>query len=339
MQSETGGEASSAPRSKRILSGMRPTGRLHIGHLVGALRNWVRLQDEYLTHFMVADWHALTAQYEDTSNIPENTREMVLDWLATGLDPEKSVIFVQSQIKEHAELALLLGMFAPTPWLTRTPSYKEMVIDSKDKKLETLGFLGYPVLQAADIVMYKAHAVPVGEDQVPHLELCRELVRRVNFLYGDIFPEPQPILSEAPRLLGSDGRKMSKSYDNCIYLSESERRVEQKVAQMVTDPARVRRADPGHPEVCSVFDYWKVFDKHASPQIEADCRLAGIGCIECKKRLAAKINEALDPIRQKRANLMAKPKRIDEVLREGNERARAFAETTMAEVRGKMNLP
>lgn len=326
------------PRA-RVLSGMRPTGRLHLGHWVGALINWVRLQKEYDVYHMVADWHAITSQYEDTSRITENTREMIIDWIACGLDPEHSTMFVQSQIKEHAELALLLGMFTPVPWLMRTPSYKEAVIDQKNQTLETLGFLGYPVLQAADILMYKASFVPVGDDQVPHLEMARELVRRVNFLHGQIFVEPQPILSQTPRLPGLDNRKMSKSYDNCIYLSDTAKTVQTKVSQMITDPERVKRSDPGHPEVCSVCQYQKVFNPDEAPELMDGCRTATIGCVDCKKRLAAKINDLLDPMRQKRAELEAKPKQIDAILKEGNKKARAIAQTTMAEFRAALGLP
>ncbi|MCX7016709.1 MAG: tryptophan--tRNA ligase [Candidatus Sumerlaeota bacterium] len=323
----------------RLLSGMRPTGRLHLGNYAGALQNWVHLQHEYDAFFMVADWHAMTALYEDMSELPDNTRQVMIDFIAAGLDPERATLFVQSHIKEHAELALLLGMFTPVPWLERTPSYKEAVVDNQDKHLETLGFLGYPVLQAADIVIYKANVVPVGEDQVPHLEMCRELVRRVNFLYGNLFPEPQPILSQTPRLLGNDGRKMSKSYDNCIYLSDGAKLVEKKVARMVTDPARVRRYDLGHPEVCSVFDYHKHFNKREEPQIAEGCRAGTLGCVDCKKRLAAVLNEMLEPMRAKRAELEAKPKRVERVMADGAERAREAATKTMAQVRQAMRLP
>ena len=332
-------EKKEAPVRTRVLSGMRPTGRLHLGHWVGALINWVRLQKEYEVFHMVADWHAMTSQYENTSNIRENSREMVIDWIACGLDPDHSTIFVQSQVKEHAELALLLGMFTPVPWLERTPTYKEMVIDAKNQALETLGFLGYPVLQAADILMYKAKFVPVGEDQVPHLEMCRELVRRFNFLYGPIFPEPQPILSPTPRLSGLDGRKMSKSYDNCIYLSDNEKNVQKKVSLMITDPARVRRTDPGHPEVCSVCQYQAVFNPEEVAELQEGCRTATLGCVDCKKRLAEKINELLEPMRKKRADLENKPKVIDSILKDGNKKARAVAQQTMEEVRKALNLP
>lgn len=324
---------------KRVLSGMRPTGRLHIGHWVGALINWVRLQKEYDVYHMVADWHAMTSQYEDTSNIAQNTREMVIDWISCGLDPQHSTIFVQSQIKEHAELALLLGMFTPVPWLLRTPSYKEAVVEGKNQSLETVGFLGYPVLQAADILLYKASFVPVGDDQVPHLEMARELVRRFNFYYGPVLIEPQPILSQTPRLPGMDGRKMSKSYDNCIYLSDSEKNVQKKVSMMITDPARVKRTDVGHPEVCSVCAYHSVFNPEEAEQLHEGCRTASIGCTDCKKRLAEKINELLEPMREKRAKLEQKPKEIDDIIKEGNKKARAFAQETMKEVRKALNLP
>ncbi len=327
------------PEKKRVLSGMRPTGRLHIGHWVGALINWVKMQKEYDVYHMVADWHAMTSQYENTRNIRENSREMVIDWISCGLDPEQCTIFVQSQIKEHAELALLLGMFTPVPWLERTPSYKEAVIEGKNQSLETLGFLGYPVLQAADIVLYKASFVPVGEDQVPHLEMCRELVRRVNFLYGSLFIEPQPILSQTPRLPGMDGRKMSKSYDNCIYLSDPPAAVQKKVSMMITDPARVKRTDVGHPEVCSVCAYQTVFNPDEAEAMHEGCRTATLGCVDCKRRLAEKINELLEPMRKKRAELEQKPRIIDSILKDGNKKARAFAEKTMAEVRAALNLP
>jgi len=326
------------PEKQRLLSGMRPTGRLHLGNYVGALQNWVELQDEYEAYFMVADWHAVTALYEDTSELPENTRQVLIDWISAGLSPDRATLFVQSHVKEHAELSLLLGMFTPVPWLLRTPSYKELVLDSKDKQLETLGFLGYPVLQAADILMYKAHVVPVGEDQVPHLEMCRELVRRVNFLYAPIFPEPQPILSQTPRLLGFDGRKMSKSYNNCLYLSDSEKTVEKKTSVMVTDPARVRRTDLGHPEVCSVFDYHKVFNAAETAQIETDCRSAALGCTDCKRGLARTLNALLAPMREKRSVLEEKPGRIERIMAEGAERARAVACRTMGEVRERLRL-
>lgn len=324
---------------KRILSGNRPTGRLHLGNYVGALQNWVELQDEYKCFYMVADWHALTSDYSDTSDMPENSRAMVLDWLAAGLDPERSVLFVQSKVKQHAELALLLGMFVPLPWLERCPTYKEALSQITTKDLRTFGFLGYPVLQAADILIYKATAVPVGEDQLPHLELTREIARRVNNLYGDIFVEPKDILSRVPKLLGTDGRKMSKSYDNCIYLSDNEKTVNKKASQMVTDPARIRRDDKGHPEVCSVFDYHKVFTRDRMMEIDKGCREATLGCVDCKKILAKSLNDMLDPMRQRREEILAKEGYLTEVIEDGCNKARDEAEEMMVEVRDRLNFP
>lgn len=325
---------------KRILSGNRPTGSLHLGNYLGALENWVNLQDEYECFFMVADWHALTSDYADPSQMDRHSREMLLDWIGVGLDPERSVLFVQSQIKQHAELALLLGMFTPIPWLERTPSFKDQQEQMKNKDLNTHGFLGYPVLQAADILLYKATVVPVGEDQLAHLELCREIVRRFhNFCKREIFPEPQPLLSKVTKLLGTDGRKMSKSYDNCIYLSDSEKAVADKTKQMITDPARVRRSDPGHPEVCSVYAYHEVFTSQEKDQIGTDCRAAKIGCVDCKKNLAASINGLLGPFRERRGAFEARPGALEEVVTAGNEKARRVAEATMGEVREVLHLP
>ncbi|MBN1868827.1 tryptophan--tRNA ligase [Candidatus Sumerlaeota bacterium] len=326
-------------KRKRILSGNRPTGLLHLGNYVGALRNWVRLQDEYECFFMVADWHALTSDYADPSGLELHTSEMILDWLAVGLDPERSTLFIQSKVKQHAELNLLLSMITPLPWLERCPTYKDQIGQMANKDLGTHGFLGYPVLQAADIVIYKAHAVPVGEDQVPHVEMCRELVRRFNNFYGEVFPEPQHILSPVPKMLGVDGRKMSKSYDNCIYLKDSRPTVQKKVRTMVTDPARVRRNDPGHPEVCSVFDYHKIFNPDEVPQIEKECRAGSLGCVDCKTNLGEKINRMLDPFREKRAVYQREPKRVAKIVQEGNLRAQTEAEATLAQVREAMHLP
>jgi len=323
---------------KRILSGIRPTGKLHLGNYVGALENWVRLQQEYDCFYMVADWHALTSEYADTREIMENMQSIVMDWLSAGLDPEISVMFIQSKVKQHAELALLLGMFVPLPWLERCPTYKEALQQVKEKDLRTYGFLGYPVLQAADILIYKADAVPVGEDQLPHLELTREIARRVNFIFGDIFKEPQDILSRVPKLLGTDGRKMSKSYGNCIYLSDDEQTVNEKVSQMVTDPARVRRSDKGHPEICSVFDYQKVFTPERIPEIESGCRAATLGCVECKKILAASLKALLDPMRARRAEILKKLNYVRNVIEEGNRRAAAEAEKTMRQVREALRV-
>lgn len=324
---------------KRILSGMRPTGRLHLGNYFGALENWVRLQDEYECFFMVADWHALTSEWQDTSCIGECTREIVIDWLSVGLDPQRSTIFVQSQVKQHAELALILGMFTPLAWLERCPTYKEQIKEMASRDLSNYGFLGYPVLQAADITVYDAELVPIGEDQVPHLEMCREIVRRINHLYGQVLVEPQPILSRAPKLLGFDGRKMSKSYNNCIYLSDSEQEVTRKVMQMVTDPQRVRREDPGNPEVCSVFSYQKILSRDKLDWIEQGCRTASIGCVDDKKLLAERLNALLEPFRKRRAELEADPSEVDRVLEQGNARAREVAEATMRRVRKALKLP
>lgn len=328
------------PRRRRILSGMRPTGPLHLGHLIGVLRNWVELQDAYDCHFMVADWHALTSDYADSSRLARYSRETMLDWLGAGLDPARATIFVQSEVKQHAELALLLGMFAPLPWLERCPTFKDQQEQLREKDLNSYGFLGYPVLQTADIALYKGEVVPVGEDQLAHLELGRELIRRFHHLVGrEIFPEPAPLLSTTPKLLGTDGRKMSKSYGNAISLSDSTETVLARSKEMVTDPARVRRSDPGHPEVCSVFSYHGVFNATETPQIAEDCRAAKLGCVDCKKRLAARIDETLSPIRERRRELEEKPGAVEEIMRDGAARARAVAETTMAEVREALHLP
>lgn len=324
---------------KRILSGNRPSGILHLGNYVGALKNWVQLQDEYECFFMVADWHALTSNYADPSDLEMFSAEMILDWLSVGLDPERSTLFVQSRIKQHAELNLLLSMITPLPWLERCPTYKDQIKELSNKDLETHGFLGYPVLQSADIIIYKANAVPVGEDQVPHIEMCRELVRRFNNFYGEVFPEPAHLLSPVPKMLGTDGRKMSKSYDNCIYLKDSRPTVAKKVSRMVTDPARVRRTDPGHPEVCSVFDYHKIFNADEVPRIETDCKAGTLGCVDCKKNLAEKINQALDPFRERRAQYEREPERVRDIMNVGNLRAQTEAERTMHEVRQAMHLP
>jgi len=323
---------------KRILSGMRPTGRLHLGNYFGALENWVRLQGEYECFFMVADWHALTSEWQDTSEIRENTRQMVIDWLSVGLDPKRSVLFVQSQVKQHAELALLLGMFTPLPWLERCPTYKEQITQMSNRDLSNYGFLGYPVLQAADITVYDAAAVPIGEDQVPHLEMTREIVRRINNLYGEVLAEPQAILSQAPKLLGFDGRKMSKSYGNCIYLSDSADDVAEKVRQMVTDPQRVRRQDPGNPDVCSVFSYQELLSQDKLEWIEKGCRTAEIGCTDDKNLLIERLNAMLEPFRARRREIESDPHRVDRVLKDGNARAREVAETTMRRLRKALKL-
>ena len=323
----------------RVLSGMRPTGKLHLGHLVGALDNWVRLQDRYHCFFFVADWHALTTDYADTSRVKQNILEMAFDWLAAGLDPERSVIFTQSHVPQHAELFLLLSMITPLGWLERVPTYKEQRENIKDKDLGMYGFLGYPVLQAADIIIYRAAYVPVGEDQVPHIELTREITRRFNSFYGDVFPEPQPLLTPMPKLPGTDGRKMSKSYGNAILLSEPEAEIRQKLKTMVTDPARVRRTDPGNPEVCPVFSLHKIY---SPPDTIADvvkgCTTAGIGCIQCKGWVADNLIVNIKPLQERRAKFEQNPRQVWDMLEAGSARAAQIAEQTMVAVRAAMNF-
>lgn len=318
---------------------MRPTGKLHLGNLVGALQNWIQLQDRYESYHFVADWHMLTTDYANTSDLQENIREMVTDWLAAGLDPQKATFFLQSRLPEHAELHLLFSMVTPLGWLERVPSYKEQLENIKDRDLHTYGFLGYPVLQAADILIYKANAVPVGEDQVAHVELTREIARRFNGFYGPVFPEPQVVLTPSPRLPGTDGRKMSKSYKNAIFLSDPPEVVDKKLATMITDPARKRRTDPGNPDVCPVFDLHKVFSSQdVIDRVNRECRTAEIGCLECKKLVSSCINERLAPIQQRRKRYEENPQLVWNVLEEGTERARKVAQTTMAEVRAAVNL-
>jgi tryptophanyl-tRNA synthetase len=324
---------------KRVLSGMRSTGKLHLGNYVGALDNWVRMQDEYECFFMVADWHALTTDYADTSRIKANSLDVVLDWLAAGLDPEKSVIFVQSHVPAHAELHLLFSMITPLGWLERVPTYKEQRENIKDKDLGTYGFLGYPVLQSADILIYKADVVPVGEDQVAHVELTREIARRFNGLYGEVFPEPQSLLTPAPKLPGTDGRKMSKSYGNTILLTDPEPVVRQKLKTMVTDPARVRRSDPGNPDVCPVGDLHKIFsDRATMDKVNDGCRSAGIGCIECKSWAADALVQLLSPMQERRKKFEENPRLAWDILEAGTHRARKASAETMEDVRAAMGM-
>jgi len=327
---------------KRVLSGMRPTGKLHLGNYVGALENWVRMQDAYECFFCVVDWHALTTDYADTSRVKENSLEVALDWLAAGLDPEKSVLFIQSHVPAHAELHLLLSMITPLGWLERVPTYKEQRENIKDKDLGTYGFLGYPVLQAADILMYKADVVPVGEDQVAHVELTREIARRFNSFYGqpgDVFPEPQSLLTPAPKLPGTDGRKMSKSYGNTILLADPEPVVRQKLKTMVTDPARVRRSDPGNPDVCPVGDLHKIFsDRATMDKVNAGCRSAGIGCIECKSWAGDALVKLLNPMQERRKKYEENPRLAWDILEAGSGRARKVAAETMDGVRQAMRM-
>jgi len=325
-----------------VLSGMRSTGKLHLGNYVGALDNWVRMQDEYECFFCVVDWHALTTDYADTSQVKQNSVEVALDWLAAGLDPERSVIFIQSHVPAHAELHLLLSMITPLGWLERVPTYKEQRENIKDKDLGTYGFLGYPVLQAADILMYKADVVPVGEDQVAHIELTREIARRFNGFYGqrgNAFPEPQVLLTRSPKLPGTDGRKMSKSYGNAILLTDPEPVVRQKLKTMVTDPARVRRSDPGNPDVCPVGDLHKIFsDRATMDRVNVGCRSAGIGCIECKSWAADALVQLLSPMQERRKKFEENPRLAWDILEAGSERARKVAAVTMDGVRDAMGM-
>lgn len=325
-------------KKQTILSGMRPTGALHLGNYFGALENWIRLQDEYECYFAIADWHALTTGYEDTSNLKEYISDLVVDWLSAGLDPEKCNIFIQSSVKQHAELHLLFSMITPLAWLFRCPTYKDQLNQMKDKNITTYGFLGYPCLQAADILLYRAEAVPVGEDQIPHIELTREIARRFNYIFGEVFPEPASKLTKAKVLPGTDGRKMSKSYGNAIALSDDPETVRKKVMSMITDPARIRKDDPGHPEICAVFAFHRVFNESEIPELEIQCKAGKIGCVHCKKNLASKMAEYLSPIYEKRQEIIKKPGYIREVLEQGGRNAAKAAEDTMISVRKVMKI-
>jgi tryptophanyl-tRNA synthetase len=324
----------------RVLSGMRPTGKLHLGHLVGALDNWASLQEKYDCFYFVADWHALTSDYADTSELVTNAYDMVADWIAAGLDPERSTLFVQSLVPEHAELNLLLAMTVPIPWLERVPTYKEQVEQLTEKDLSTLGFLGYPLLQTADIIIYNAHYVPVGDDQVPHLELSREIVRRFHNFYGELFVEPQPLLTTFPRLPGLDNRKMSKSYGNTINLSDDTETVRKKVMQMYTDPKRVRADIPGTVEGNPVFMYHDAFnpDTGEVEDLKTRYRAGKVGDVEVKTKLAKALNAHLDPMRARRADIVANPSRLREILHEGSRKARGLAHETMERVRAAVKL-
>ena len=322
----------------RVLSGMRPTSRLHLGNLLGALTNWKELQKKYECFYMVADLHALTTDYADTKEIKKNIREMVIDWLASGIDPKKATIFIQSQIPEHSELHLLFSMFIPIPWLERCPTYKEQLREIKGKDLSTYGFLGYPVLQAADILIYKAGAVPVGGDQLPHLELTREIARRFNHLYKPVFPVPQAKLTKVPRLPGMDGRKMSKSYNNCIYLSDSAEIIRKKVGEAITDPARKTLKDKGHPDICTIFKFHQIYNQKNVKDVEVRCKKAQIGCRECKKNLANILIDALSDLHKKRKELLENPERIDKILEKGRKKASKIAKQTLEEVTRVMGI-
>jgi tryptophanyl-tRNA synthetase len=353
------------PKQGRVLSGMRPTGKLHLGNYVGALRNWVGLQDQYDCFFFIADWHALTTDYADTRSVKQNSLEVMIDYLAAGLDPERSTLFIQSHVLQHAELHLLFSMITPLGWLERVPSYKEQRENLRDKDLGTYGFLGYPLLQSADILLYKPNFVPVGEDQVPHVELTREVARRFNLLYPlrspkkipaygspltregrrveistrDVFPEPKPLLTPSPKLPGTDGRKMSKSYGNTILLSEPETSLRQKLKTMVTDPARIRRTDPGNPDLCPVGDLHKIFSTaETMAKVNEGCRTAGIGCIECKTWASDSLWRVLGPMQERRQKYEANPKLAWDILEQGSTKARAVAEATMVEARAAANL-
>ena len=327
---------------KRVLSGMRSTGKLHLGNYVGALQSWVRMQDQYECFFFIADWHALTTDYADTSKVKENSLEVLLDWLAAGLDPDRSTLFIQSHIPLHAELHLLFSMITPLGWLERVPTYKEQRENITEKDLTTYGFLGYPVLQAADILIYKGNFVPVGEDQVPHVELTREIARRFNQFYGKpapVLPEPQPLLTPTPKLPGTDGRKMSKSYGNTILLTDAEPVVRQKLKPMVTDPARVRRTDPGNPDLCPVGDLHKIFSSQETmAKVNEGCRSAGIGCIECKGWAADALLKVLLPIQERRKKYEENPRLAWDILMTGTAKAAKVAEATMKEVRTAMGM-
>ena len=322
-----------------VLSGLRPTGRVHLGNYFGAVKNWVELQDQYPCFYFVADWHALTSHYADPSNVRPSTFEAVADWIAAGLDPAKCNIFVQSQVKEHAELHLLLSMVTPLPWLERVPTFKDQQAQIEDKDLNTYGFLGYPLLQTADIIVYRAGYVPVGEDQATHLELSREIVRRFNNFYGDVFPEPKPLFTATPKVPGLDARKMSKSYDNTIGLTASADEIRALVMTMFTDPNRVRRSDPGNPDICNLFQFHKLFsDDETITRVDHECRTAQIGCVQDKKLLAEIMIEKLRPIRERREAIDRDPSIVWDALREGNRKARERAGETMAIVRDAMKI-
>jgi len=324
---------------KRVLSGMRPTGPLHLGNLHGALLNWVNMQDDYECFFFIADWHALTSDYEDPGFVSAYVREIMIDWLSAGLTQEKSTLFVQSRIKEHAELFLLLSMITPVPWLERNPTYKDQIVQINNKDLSTFGFLGYPVLQAADIIMYKANGVPVGVDQVPHVEITREIARRFNFLYGNVFPEPDAILTNTPKILGLDRRKMSKSYSNAIYLSDAPDSARQKVSQMITDPQRARKSDPGDPDVCNVYEFHKLYsDSETVLRVNEECRSARIGCVDCKKIMAENLIRGLQPIYDRRTYYSDHPGIVDDILNDGCNKAGKIAKQTMEEVRKAVGM-
>ncbi len=318
---------------------MRPTGKMHLGHLHGALNNWIRLQREYECFYFIADWHALTSEYSDTAIIKNSIYDIIIDWISVGLDPDVCTFFIQSNITEHAELHLVFSMITPLSWLERNPTYKEQLKEITQKDLYTYGFLGYPVLQAADILMYKAHGVPVGEDQAPHVELTREIARRFNHLYQDVFPVPDVLLAPTSKILGIDRRKMSKSYDNAIFLTDTDEEIQDKVSRMITDPQRARKTDPGNPDVCNVFSFHEIYTpKETVKQIAADCRTAAVGCVECKGIMAQNLCIALAPIREKRNELESDISKVKDIMARGNQKAQQIAKNTMAEVKEAVRI-
>jgi len=324
---------------KRILSGMRPTGKLHLGHLVGALDNWMKLEDEYECFFMVADWHALMSEYENTVGLSESIIDNVIDWLSVGIDPGKSTLFIQSEVGAHLDLYMIFSCLTPLGWLERCPTYKEQMREIKTRNLNTYGFLGYPVLQAADILVYKAQSVPVGEDQLPHLELTREIARRFNSLYKkEVFPTPEAILTKVPRLLGLDGRKMSKSYDNTINLSDSGEIIKHKISGMFTDPKRIKLSDKGHPDTCNVFSYYSIFSPKMKEDVRDWCENAKTGCTECKKRLAEELIDQLAPIHKRRQELIKDKANVKKILKEGRDKAVSVASQTLDETKEAMKI-
>ena len=326
-------------KKKIVVSGIRPTGKLHLGHWVGALSNWMKLQEKYKCFFMVADWHALMGEYKKPSIIKDSVLDNVSDWLAYGVDPKKSVIFIQSEVPEHLELYMILSTLVPLSWLFRCPTFKEQLVQLKDKDINTHAFLGYPVLQSADILLYKANCVPVGQDQLPHLELCRQILRRFHFTYkSKVFTEPQALLTSVPRFLGLDGRKMSKSYNNYIELSEGSESLKNKVLSMFTDPARKRRNDFGHPDVCNVFDYYSIFAPEKKSQVSRECKGAKRGCRECKSELVEILEEFIAPKREEKGKILKKKSYLRDILDQGREKARKSAEKTISEVKEALKI-
>ncbi|MBF0492267.1 MAG: tryptophan--tRNA ligase [Deltaproteobacteria bacterium] len=324
---------------QRVVSGMRPTGYLHLGHYHGVLKNWLELQKKYDCYFFVADWHSLTTEYANPSPIKEFTHQMLLDWLACGIDPNSATLFIQSRVPEHAELHLLLSMITPISWLERVPSYKELRKELSEKDLSTYGFLGYPLLQTADVILYQANKVPVGQDQLAHIELSREVVRRFNHLYGETFVEPEAMLTEVPKLLGTDGRKMSKSFGNSLFLSENPEAVQKKVLSMMTDPARKRRTDVGNPDLCPVFDYHKIYTAETKQaELAAGCRSAAIGCVDCKKVFLETLIPFLKAHQERRKEFENNPKRVNEIIEAGVERARKVASANLKKIKEVMKI-